>query len=68
MHAKLRTLLQISFLQAKQSSHCDSQEYEVLPIKSQMSRAFATETVDMDSIPGWVKPKLIKIGIHNFSA
>ena len=30
-------------------------------------RAFATETLDSGLIPGWVKPKTIKIGIHRFS-
>ena len=31
-------------------------------------RASATEAVDSDSIPGRVKPKTIKIGIHSFPA
>ena len=31
-----------------------------------MDRASTTETVDTDSIPGWVKSKTVKIGIHSF--
>ena len=31
-----------------------------------MNRASATEVVDVGSIPGSVKPKTIKIGIHSF--
>ena len=34
----------------------------------QVDRASATETVDSGSIPGRVKPKTIKIGIHSFLA
>ena len=30
--------------------------------------ASAIETVDFGSIPGWVKSKTIKIGIHSFRA
>ena len=30
--------------------------------------AFATETIDMVSIPNWVEPKTSKIGIHSFPA
>ena len=33
-----------------------------------VDRASATEAVDMDSIPGRVKPKTIKIGIYSFPA
>ena len=33
-----------------------------------VDRASATEAVDTDSIPGRVKPKTIKIGIHSFPA
>ena len=33
-----------------------------------MNRASATEVVDTGSIPGRVKPKTIKIGIHSFPA
>ena len=33
-----------------------------------VDRASATETVDSGSIPGRVKPKTIKIGIHSFPA
>ena len=37
-------------------------------ISGQVDRASATEAVDSSSIPGQVKPKTIKIGIHNFPA
>ena len=33
-----------------------------------VDRASATEAVDSGSIPGWVKPKTIKIAIHSFPA
>ena len=33
-----------------------------------VDRASATETVDLDSIPGRVKPKSVKISIHSFPA
>ena len=36
------------------------------PISGRVDRASATEAVDSGSIPGWVKPKTIKIGIHSF--
>ena len=35
-------------------------------IRGRVDRMFATETVDMGSIPGLVKPKTIIIGIHSF--
>ena len=38
------------------------------PISGRVDRASATETVDSGSIPGRVKPKTIKIGIHSFPA
>ena len=38
------------------------------PISGRVDRASATETVDSGSIPGWVIPKTIKIGIHSFPA
>ena len=38
------------------------------PISGRVDRASATETVDLGSIPGRVKPKTIKIGIHSFPA
>ena len=38
------------------------------PISGRVDRAFATEAVDLGSIPGRVKPKTIKIGIHSFLA
>ena len=36
------------------------------PISGRVDRASATETVDLGLIPGRVKPKTIKIGIHSF--
>ena len=36
------------------------------PISGRVDRACATEAVDSGSIPGRVKPKTIKIGIHSF--
>ena len=41
---------------------------KALPISGRVDRAFAAEAVDLGSIPGWVKPKTIKIGIHSFLA
>ena len=38
------------------------------PISGREDRASATEAVDSGSIPSWVKPKTIKIGIHNSPA
>ena len=38
------------------------------PISGRVDRASATEAVDSGSIPGRVKPKTIKIGIHNVPA
>ena len=38
------------------------------PISGRMERASATEAVDLGSIPGRVKPKTKKIGIHSFPA
>ena len=38
------------------------------PISGRVDTASATETVDLGSIPGRVKPKTIKIGIHSFPA
>ena len=38
------------------------------PISGRVDRASATEAVDSSSIPGQVKPKTIKIGIHSFPA
>ena len=37
-------------------------------ISGRVDRASATEAVDTGSIPGRVKPKTIKIGIHSFPA
>ena len=38
------------------------------PIGGRVDRASATDAVDSGSIPGRVKPKTIKIGIHSFTA
>ena len=38
------------------------------PISGRVGRASATKAVDYGSIPGLVKPKTVKIGIHSFSA
>ena len=40
----------------------------LLPISGRVDRASATKSVDPGSIPGRVKPKTIKNGIHSFSA
>ena len=40
----------------------------LIPISGRVDRASATEAVDSGSIPGRVKPKTIKIGIHSFPA
>ena len=40
----------------------------ILPISGRVDRASATEAVDTGSIPGRVKPKTMKIGIHSFPA
>ena len=34
----------------------------IIPISGRVNGASATKTVDRGSIPGWVKPKAIKIG------
>ena len=39
-----------------------------LLVGGQVDRASATDAVDSGSIPGWVEPKTIKIGIHSFPA
>ena len=39
-----------------------------IPISGRVDRASATEAGDSGSIPGRVKPKTIKIGIHSFPA
>ena len=41
---------------------------QYLPFSGRVDRASATEAVDSGSIPGRVKPKTIKIGIHSFPA
>ena len=38
------------------------------PISGRVDRASASETVDLGSIPGQIKPKTIKIGIHSCPA
>ena len=40
-------------------------QYNWTPISGRVDRAFATETVDLGSFPGRVKPKTLKIGIHS---
>ena len=40
----------------------------VRSISGRVDRASAAEAVDTGSIPGQVKPKTIKIGIHSFPA
>ena len=42
--------------------------YYIEPVSNQVDRAFAIVAVDSGSIPGRVKPKTTKIGIHSFSA
>ena len=37
-------------------------------VGGRVDRASATDAVDSGSIPGRVKPKTIKIGIHSFPA
>ena len=39
-----------------------------ITISGRVDRASSTEAVDTGSIPGRVKPKTIKIGIHSFPA
>ena len=38
----------------------------IQPITGRVDRALATETVDLSSIPGWIKSKTIKIDIQSF--
>ena len=40
----------------------------IQPISGRVDGASATEAVDSGSIPGRVKPKTLKIGIHGFPA
>ena len=47
---------------------CLMNRNEFKPISGRVDRASATEAVDTGSIPGRVKPKTIKIGIHSFPA
>ena len=42
--------------------------WKIKLISGRVDRASATEAVDTGSIPGRVKPKTIKIGIHSFRA
>ena len=42
--------------------------FKLEPFSGRVDRASATEAVDSGSIPGRVKPKTIKIGIHSFPA
>ena len=41
---------------------------DIRPISGRVDRVSATEAVDPGSIPGRVKPKTIKIGIHGLPA
>ena len=49
------------------TEHKTIQKHKI-PISGRVDRASATGTVDSGSIPGRVKPKTIKIGIHSFPA
>ena len=46
----------------------DLSDFFLIPISGRVDRASATEAVDSDLIPSWVKPKTIKIGINSLSA
>ena len=50
------------------ADYCVSNTATEFDYSGRMDRAFATEAVDAGSIPGRVKPKTIKIGIHSFPA
>ena len=43
-------------------------DYVIVPISVRVDKASVTETVNLGSIPGRVKPKTIKIGTHSFFA
>ena len=40
----------------------------IKPLSGRVDRATVTKTVDSSSVPGRVKPKIIKIGVHSLSA
>ena len=56
--------IQIQDIDRSKSSLLDPNQ----PISGRVDRKSATEAVDSGSIPGRVKPKTIKIGIHSFPA
>ena len=37
-------------------------------VSDRVDRVPATEAIDLDLIPNWIKPKTIKIDIHGFLA
>ena len=41
---------------------------DLVNVSGRVDRVSATETLDLGSIPGRVKPNTIKIGIHSFPA
>ena len=64
MRCKKSILFAKKYLQKNALYICKKAE----PISGRVDRASATEAVDLGSIPGRVKPKTIKIGIHSFPA
>ena len=43
--------------------------FDKIPVSKKMLDGVSpTEMVDLDLIPGWLKPKTIKLGIHSFHA
>ena len=59
------TQVQVFLKVFKQNKQAIQSTYS--PISGRVDRASATEAVDLGSIPGWVKPKTIKIGIFTAS-
>ena len=55
-----------SFQEGSVSLTIEASTFE--PISGRVDKASATKSVDLDSSPGRVKPKTIKIGIHSFPA
>ena len=49
-------------------SYCLGMVHRTRQSSSSANIAIAIETVNSGSIPGWIKPNTIKIGIHNFPA
>ena len=56
------------FAYLKRCSMARSSDSNITPISGRVDRASATEAVDTGLIPGRVKPKTIKIGVHSFPA